>query len=534
MNPLYVQIAVVAVYLIGITIYGMYVGKKESGTKEGYFLGGRSFSWFLIGFSLFATNITSSSVIGESGLASDIGLAASNNQLIGGVFLGISAIFFIPLYLRSRLYTIPEFLEKRFSRLAKLIFSFNFVIQSIFATPAGFYTGGLAVLKIFGIGDEYMLHTCVIMGVSIGLYSVFGGLTSIVYTDRVQATLLIVGCLVISFVGIDRIGGVDALVSTLPPDFFNFILPADHPSRPWTTLPGIALHSAFFAFCSVAVLQRALGARSVYDAKLGMLMGSYLKILTVFLLAVPGLVAARLYPDAGDSSIPTLVRELLPSLGLIGVILSGLVLAGLISAVMSSADAGVCAISSVIALDIYPSCTRKEVNEKRALFVGKLAATLIMFYGTFAAPYYKNLGSIYDVILQVGGFMLLPVGTCFLLGRFSRRVNNEGAVATLAAGLLLSVLYIIGTKTAWGRSWMPDFIEQAHFYKAYPFFFIFYLVFMYVVSLFFAPPTKEQLVVLETGPVVQFRPEEPRPWFQSFQFWWVMFLVIIVAIYIVF
>jgi solute:Na+ symporter, SSS family len=534
MNPLYVQVSIVALYLVGITLYGLQVGKREAKTKEGYFLGGRSFSWPLIGFSLFATNINSASVIGESGLASKIGLAASNNELMGGIMLGVSAIFFIPLYLRSRLYTIPEFLEKRFNRVAKLFFSFNFVVQSILATPIGFYAGGLAVLHIFGLDPKYLLLVCVIMGVSIGIYSVFGGLASIVYTDRVQASLLILGCLVITVVGLHRIGGPTALYEHLGPGYFEFLRPAEDPHMPWTTLPGIALHSAFFAFCSVAVLQRALGARSVHDAKMGMLLGSFLKIVTVFMLAIPGMIAAKLYPGAGDSAMPVLVRELLPSLGLFGLLLSGLVLAGLISAVMSSADAGVCAISSVIALDIYPSCSRKAVNEPRALFVGKLAAALIMVYGTFAAPYYGKLGPIYLMILQVGGFMLLPVGTCFILGRFSRRVNEQGAVATLALGLVVSVAYIVGTKTPWGQSLMPEFFVQAHFYKVYPFFFLFYVIFLYGVSLLFPAPGADKLAVLEAGPAVQLAAETSRPWYGTFKFWWFIFLGCVVALYAIF
>jgi SSS family solute:Na+ symporter len=534
LNPLYIQVAVVALYLVGITVYGVYVGKKESSTKAGYFLGNNSFNWFLIGFSLFATNINSGSVIGESGLASKIGLAASNNELIGGIMLGVSAIFFIPLFLRSRLYTIPEFLEKRFNRVAKLFFSFNFVIQSILATPIGFYAGGLAILHIFGLDPKYLLPVCVVMGVSIGLYSVFGGLTSIVYTDRVQASLLILGCVVIALVGLQQVGGPAALYASVGPEYFEFLRPADDPLLPWTALPGIALHSAFFAFCSVAVLQRALGARSVYDAKMGMLFGAFLKIVTVFMLAIPGIIAAKLYPEAGDTAMPVLVRELLPSLGFWGVVLSGLVLAGLVSAVMSSADAGVCAISSVIALDIYPSCTRRTVNEARALFVGKLAAALIMVYGTLAAPFYGKLGSIYLLILQVGGFMLLPVGTCFILGRFSRRVNSQGAVATLALGLVLSVAYIVGTKTPWGQSVMPEFLVKAHFYKVYPFFFLFYFVFLYVVSLCFPPPTREKLEVLEAGPAVQLAAETPHAWYASFNFWWCLFLACVAALYLVF
>jgi solute:Na+ symporter, SSS family len=526
---LLIDLSIVALYLVGITIYGVRVGRKESSTKEGYFLGGRSFGWALIGFSLFATNINSASVIGESGLASRIGLAASNNELLGGVMLGISAIFFIPLYLRSRLYTIPEFMERRFNRTTKLIFSLIFVVQSIFATPVGFYAGGLAVLHIFGLDQSYLLLVCVVMGVSIGLYSVSGGLTSIVYTDRIQATLLIVGCLVISAVGLIKIGGPVELHRALGAEYFTFIRPASDPLMPWTALPGVALHSAFFAFCSVGVLQRALGAKNLHEAKCGMLMGAYLKVVTVFMLAIPGMIAATLYPGiAGDAAMPVLIRELLP------VGLSGLVLAGLVSAVMSSADAGVCAISSVIALDIYPSVSRKAVDEAKALKVGKWAATLIMVYGTFAAPFYGSLGPIYLLVLKIGGFMLLPVGTCFILGRFSRRVNHQGAMATLSVGLAVSVVYILGTNLPGARALLPEAVVGAHFYHLYPFLFAFYAAFLYGVSLLFPAPAMEALKVLEAPANRSLEEGGQRPWYRSFNLGWWLFLGLVTLLYLVF
>jgi SSS family solute:Na+ symporter len=319
------------------------------------------------------------------------------------------------------------------------------------------------------------------------------------------------------------------LYHSLGPDYFEFLRPASDPHMPWTALPGVALHSAFFGFCSVAVLQRALGARSLHDAKCGMLFGSFLKIVTVFMLAIPGMVAAKLYPDiAGDAAMPMLMRELLP----VGI--SGLVLAGLVSAVMSSADAGVCAISSVVALDIYPSCTRRAVNEQRALFVGKLTAALVMVYGTFAAPYYGSLGPIYLLILKIGGFMLLPVGTCFILGRFSRRVNHQGAVATLAAGLIISLVYIVGTNLPWAGAFLPEYVLRAHFYHLYPFLFIFYTVFLYAVSLLFPPPSAEKLAVLTAGPSLAIEDTGPRPWYRSFNFWWIVFLACVATLYLVF
>lgn len=524
-----IDFAILVLYLVGITAFGLWIGRREAKSKEGYFLGGRKFTWMLIGFSLFATNVTSNQFMGIPGLAHKVGVAASNNDLIGALMLALSAIFFIPLYLRSRLFTIPEFLEKRFSRTAKLIFGCTFVIQATLAMPMGFYAGALGFLSLLNLNPDYLPLACWIIGAAIGLYAIVGGLASVVYTDVVQASLLVGGALLVLVIGLGRVGGFGVLYQEFGDTHFRLFLPASNSEMPWTAVvTGVALHSAIFALCSVSVLQRALGARDIRHAQLGMLFGGALKLSTLFVLAVPGIIAAKLYPGISpDSSMAVLIRDLLP----VGI--SGLVLAGLVSAVMSSADAGVVAIGSVVALDIYPSFVR-HVDEARAVRVGRITAVAVMVFGIVVAPHIAELGQIYPLLLRITSFMALPVGTCFLLGRFVRRVNNAGAVTTLVVGLLTAALYVVFSAHPALRPLAPAWLVEAHFYHVMPFFFVGYAVLLVGVSLATTPPAAEKLAVLDAPPAAMLAAAERLPWWQTFWFWFGVFLAVLAALYVVF
>ena len=521
--------AILVLHLVALTAFGLWIGRKAARSKEGYFLGGRRFTWVLIGFSLFATNVTSNQFMGVPGLAHKVGVAASNNDLVGALMLALSAICFIPLCLRARLFTIPEFLERRFSRTAKLIFGCTFVVQATLAMPAGFYAGGLGFLSLLNLDSSYLAPACWVIGLAIGLYAIVGGLASVVYTDVIQASLLVGGALLVTIIGLDRVGGPAALYREMGDTHFRLLLPADNPEMPWTAVvTGVALHSALFALCSVSVLQRALGASDVRHAQLGMLFGGALKLSTVFVLAVPGIIAAKLHPDISpDSSMAVLIRDLLP----VGI--SGLVLAGLMSAVMSSADASVVAIGSVVALDIYPSCVR-HCDEARAVRVGRISAVAVIVFGVMTAPFVAELGQVYPLLLRITSFMQLPVGTCFLLGRFVRRVNNAGTVTTLVVGLVTGVAYVACTTHPALKPLVPAWLVGAHFYHVVPVMFLVYAAILLGVSLLTAPPPAEKLAVLDA-------PADPsadglarRPWWQGFNFWFGVFLAALAAIYAAF
>lgn len=520
-----IDLGVVAVYLLGIAIYGVWVGRRETATSEAYYLGGRKFGWFAIGASIFATNISITQFMSAGGLAHQVGLASINNDLIGGALLAVSSVFFVPVYIRSRLFTMPEFLERRYSRTTRQIFGWIYLMQSVLQQPTGYYLGGLALLGLFGLSFEYLPLACLVIGLTVGVYSVVGGLTAVVKTDVVQVVLLVGGGIAVSLLGVSRAGGWTALREQFGPTHFELLLPRGS-DMPWTALPGIALHSSYFAFCSIPILQRVLGARNEYHAKCGMLFGGWLKLLAIPLFALPGIVALKLFPDSvGDATYAMLVRELLP----VGI--SGLVLAGMLAALMSSADSNVNAMSSVVAVDIYPQLV-KNSSDQRALRFGKWTAAIIVVFGVSVAPYYQHLGAIYLFILRLGGFLFLPVGVCFIFGRFSRRVNSIGAIACLVVGGSIGLAYVFLTSLPPLKPYVPNWIVTLHFYEMLPFFFVACIVSLFSVSCLGSPPSRESLQVLDQ--IKTHAEGKDRHVWQRFETWIALFCGSLGLIYVVF
>jgi SSS family solute:Na+ symporter len=514
-------------YLIFITAFGVWVGRKSGGTQVDYFLGGRKLGWFAIGASVFATNISITQFMSGSGLAHRIGLASINNDLIGGLLLAISGLLFVPIYIRSRIYTMPQFLERRYGRPARLIYGWTYVVQQIMAMPTGFYVGGLAMLGLFNLDASWLPIACLVIGLTVGTYSIFGGLTSVVMTDAVQVLLLIAGGLAVTFIGMDRAGGFAALYGEFAETHFELLLPRGT-AMPWSALPGIALHSCFFAFASVHIIQRVLGARNLHHARCGMAFAGWLKLLAIPLFALPGIIALKLYPEAsGDATYAYLIRDLLPA----GI--SGLVMAGMMAALMSSADSGVCALSSVVAIDLYPSFSKKP-NEQTALRIGKWTATLVMVFGVLMAPHYQKLGAIYPFILRLSGFAFLPIAVCFVFGRFYNRVNGTGALACLISGSILGFGYVFATAIPAIAAHMPAWVTTPHFYEVLPGLFLFCTVVLFLVSRLSRPPSAEHLAVLTERESTGLTGEEGLPLWRTFNFWFAALLGVTGMIYLFF
>lgn len=525
---MYLDLIIVLVYLAAITTYGIVAGRKTSTTLAGYFLGGRTFNWAMIGFSLFATNISVTQFMSTSGLAQEIGLAAINNDLIGALMLALSAVFFIPLYIRIQLCTMTEFLERRYSRTAKLIYSITFLLTSTLTMPPAIYLGGLAMLGLFGLPGEHLVLACFLIGGSVGLYSVLGGLTAVVKTDVIQAALMVVGGMLVTWLAVAEVGGLGALLKAAPPQQLELLQPS--PSRmPWTALPGVVIASAFFAFCNAGMLQRALGARDVRHAQLGMLFAAFLKFLSIPLFAVAGMAAIQLFPEAGgDKTYALMVRELLPA-GL-----SGLVMAGLFSALLSSADSGVCAISSVIAYDIHP-LVRKNAGVEERLRFGKWAAAGIIIFAVATAPFADAIDNVYLFLLRLHSFLVVPIGVAFMFGRFVRRINNIAAVTTMAVGMVAGLFYVTCTSVTALNGVLPAWLAAMHFYELLPFLWAALVLLLFIVTYLTPPPPAEKLSVLDMARADPASAASARvPWWKSFTFWFAIFLVCIAALYIVF
>jgi len=522
-----VDIVIIAIYLITVTIVGYFVSRKDRDTKEGYFVGGRRLAWPIVGMSLFATGISSMQFVGQAGLGYKIGIAAANPQLVGAFMLGFSAVFFVPLFIRSKVFTVPEILELRFGRPAQVIYSLTLFTLGFFGGPFGFYAGGLAVLEIFQLDPQFLWVCCLVLGVLIALYTVGGGYTAVVMTDFMQGSILLIGGVLVLIMGLLDLPNLSVLVDAPRSGHLDLLLPSSDPYMPWTgVITGLAVASLFFATVNHSMLQKMLGARSVYDARMGMVMASILKIVAVFIIVMPGVIAAYLYPDINpDAAFPTMINRLLP----VGI--SGLVLAAVIAALMSTADSGVNAMAGIVSLNLYP-LVRPGASERESVRVGKIAAALLFAWSIFTAPFVGNLGLIFPITLKIAAYMLCPVGVCYLAGRFSRRVNRQGAIWVMVIGYTLGVYLTVFTVLDPLHPFVPDFILNTNFYHINPILFLVYMTLIHVVSRLTPPPDKEQVdAFMFSGQIVD---QKARPWFVSFAFWLGMMSFLFVSIYLLF
>ena len=526
-----VGIAVLGAYLIGIAFIGIWVARKESGSKKGYFLGGRKFTWWMIGASLLATNLSSTQMTAQSGDAYRLGLTAANPQMMGGIMMVISAIYFIPMYLRKGFYTIPQFLEARYNRFCKLFYSVVIVVDGFLKAPIGVYAGSLAIIKVFNIDEGYLLTVAIIMGTSVGVYSIVGGLMSVVVTDVIQVTILMIGGLLVLVFGLAEIPDLGVFWSEMKDSHLEMIQPHGSKGFPWTGVAsGLALVSLVWATSNAGMLQRVLGAKDLREAQVGMIFAGFLKVAAVFLIVFPGVIAAHLFPGENPEGVyAVMVREMLPPA------LALVVLGALLAALMSSQDSGVCNVASIVALDLWPLAD-KNASEKKALLIGRITATVMLAFGIFAAPMMGEVESVYRYMMKIGAFLTFPVGICFLGGRFFKRANQYGAMSVLIIGVPWGLTTMVLTSYEPMLQYAPDWMIETNFFLLSFIYAACYMVLLVVVSLFFAKPKPEQVDFMTSmnediddgGEVVR------RAWFQKREFWYALFYVMWIAVYWVF
>ena len=303
-----IDYVIVVVYFIGILAHGLYVSRKNKDAgADGYFLAGRSLPWYLIGFSLFASNMSGSSFVGLMGGTYANGVVIFNYEWTAAFVLILFAIFILPSYLRAKVSTVPEFLERRYDVRSRRAFSAFTILAIMFIDTAGaLYAGGLVIANVTGYLN---LWTAVaVLALVAGIYTILGGLSAVVVTDTVQAILLICGAAILFWLGLNEIGGWDELFTGIPEEKQHLILPADDDFLPWTGLWGVVLLGFYYWTINQFVVQRTLGAKArCKEGQVGAIFAGFLKIPNIFLMILPGLIALKLYPDleTPDLAFPT-------------------------------------------------------------------------------------------------------------------------------------------------------------------------------------------------------------------------------------
>ncbi|MGB0497610.1 MAG: sodium:solute symporter [Rubricella sp.] len=438
------DLAVIAVYFLIVIAIGVWVSRKTE-TGEDLFLAGRSLGWFAIGLSLFASNISTSTMIGLTGSAYGDGIAVSAYEWLAGIPLLILAFVFAPLFLKARVNTVPEWLDNRFDRRVRYYFSGLTIFFTILVdTAGGLYAGGIVLQTFFPGLDLWM--TCLAIGVFAGLYTAAGGLRAVVYTDMLQAGILIFGTSAVAYFMFRELGFDWAMVrEALPEGHLSMVQPLDDPQLPWPGLFfGVVLLGFWYWVTNQYIVQRVLGAKSLADAQWGAVLGGILKVLPLFIMVLPGAMAVPLLPDIpeNDMVFPTMITQMLPA-GL-----TGLVLAGLVAAIMSSVDSTLNSSSTLVIHD-FVTKPEKELEPQKARRYGRIATIAFMIFAVIWAPMIQYFGGLWSYLQQMFSVLVPPLVAIFIGGAFWRRGTANAALMTLIAGHAVGAGIFVAGQLGW-------------------------------------------------------------------------------------
>lgn len=431
------DVAIVAAYAVIMIVIGVVVSGKNQ-DADSYFLAGRSMTWVLVGFSLFASNISSTTLLGLSGSAYSTGIAVFNYEWMAGLILVFYGIFVLPQVLRSQVFTMPEYLEKRFDRRSRTLFAgLTLFLNIVIDTAGSLYAGSVVLQLIFPGLSIWQIVT--ILAFIAGAYTVLGGLSAVMITDSIQAVLLLIGSVLISYFAFMKVGGDwDAIINTVPADMLSLVRPLDDPGVPWPgLLTGVPLLGFYFWCTNQFMAQRLLSAKNADHARWGTLLAGLLKLPVLFIMVLPGTIAILLYPglERPDDVFPTLMFDLLPT----GVL--GLVIAGFMAALMSQIDSTLNSASTLVTMDfIRPR--RPDLSSQQLAWTGRIVTFCFMLLAVLWAPQIGKMNdSIFQYLQAVLSYTVGPVVALFLFGTFWRRANAQGAFWALIAGFGVGTVF---------------------------------------------------------------------------------------------
>ncbi len=518
----WVVIGVYFALLLGIAWWAM---SKSRESSTDYFLAGRNVGWFVIGASIFASNIGSEHIVGLAGTAAKSGIVMGHYELHSWLVLLLGWVF-VPFYMRSRVFTMPEFLEKRYSPKARWFLSLvtlvGYVLTKVSVTV---YAGAVVFQSLMGI--EFWTGALIVILLT-GLYTVIGGLRAVLYTEAIQAMILIAGSVTITVIGLVKIGGWANLQAIAGSSHFDLFLPADDPNFPWPGMVFAPPIVGLWYWCTDQyIVQRTLAARNEQEARRGTIFAGYLKLLPFFIFIIPGVIAYALAKSGQielgkpDEAFPTMVKALLPT-GL-----RGLVAGGLLAALMSSLAAVFNSCSTLFTMDIYKKL-KPGSSEKELVFVGRLATGVVVLSGIMWIPFMQHIsGELYHYLQSVQAYLAPPIAAVFLLGLFFSRINGYGALTALIGGFILGMLRLAAELSKDSLSGFFYWYGNLNFLYFAILLFVICIVLLVVVSLLTKRQEEEQIKGLTYATTVAADREKSR---SSWSLMDVINSVVIVAI----
>jgi len=426
--------AVVVVYVVGVRVaLGWYLARAiRVGGSEEYFLAGRSLRWPLIGLSFYVANMSGSTFVGLPGSAYNDGIAVYHYEWMAAPILILFVFFFLPVLLRARVYTAPQFLELRFDRKLRLAFSGFLLFANVFIDAAAALYAGATVIRVVLPGVP-MWVTIGVISLLAGVYVFAGGLGAVVLNDALQALLVGAGGVVILVLTWQAVPSWDVVTAAVPERSLHLILPADDPFLPWPgTLTGVLVIGLYFWCTNQFMIQRALGAKSLEHARKGALLAGFLKLPNLFILVLPGVMAVALFPELErpDLVFPTLVFELLPA-GL-----RGFMIAALVAAILSSLEAILNSAATLFTMD-FARTLRPGLDDRGLLRYGRLATLGFTLVAAAWAPQIEHFPTLWQYLQSILAYVTPPVVVVFVFGILWRRANSHGALATMVVGVTL-------------------------------------------------------------------------------------------------
>ncbi len=536
-----IDLAIIGLYFLITVAIGLWFSRKLQGSEE-LFLAGRNLTWPFIGLSLFATNISTEHFVGLASAGHNIGLVQGGYEWIASYCLLMLALVFAPQYLRHKVFTIPEFFEKRYGIETRLGLTIYFLAMIVLTkTSVAIFSGGKVISYLSGWGMQEVMWG---IGLITASYTIFGGLAAVVYTDALQAVILIAGSILLTFFGLQEVGGWPALVDKLSglgrSDLLSMVRGPKDPDLPFSGfLLGNFLIGGMFYWCMDQVnVQRVLGARDLTHARAGAIFAGFLKIIPVFILVLPGVIALVLYPgdikDHNDTYGILVGKLLRPGF-------KGVVLAALFAALMSSLSSVFNSAATLVSKDLvgrfWPG-----IPNRLQIAIGQIGLVAVMVAGVSCTPMIEKFETIWDYLQQVTGYLSVPFAVAGLSGIFVRRANRHGAVAGVITGIVIGILFFADSYFYKQKNieifpflpflrspYLVSFLHRTFLTAAISFFALL------IASLLTAPPPRE---VLEGTFSFRFGREAgedpPRHFLLDYRVWTVLLFLSVTSLWIVF
>jgi SSS family solute:Na+ symporter len=522
-----IDLLFVVLYLLIIAGVSVWSIKKSKSSPSDYFLANRNLGWWVIGASILASNVGSEHIVGLAGTGATSGLVMGHYEMHSWIVLVLGWLF-VPFYMRSMVYTMPEFLERRFNAASRRLLSVIQLLSYVIAKASVTIFAGALVFNSF-LGIDFWAGAIILVVIT-GIYTILGGLHTVMYTEAIQAFVLMFGSAILLFIGLHEVGGWHNLLNSVPKEKLNMFRPLSDPDFPWLGITIAAPIVGIWYWCTDQhIVQRCLAARDEKQARRGTIFAAYLKLLPFFIFLVPGLIALALVNQGkltltdNDAAFPALVKALMP-LGL-----RGLLAGGLLAALMSSLASVYNACSTLFTMDIYQKM-KPEASGRELVKVGRIATGVVVLLGMAWIPLMSRIsGTLYQYLQSVQSYLAPPIAAVFLLGVFFKRINGKGALTGMVVGFVIGIIKLTLELFQNDLTGALHYFATINFLYFCIFLFLFSIALMVIVSILTPRPNEGQINGLTFATTVA---EDKAASRASWNKWDVILSLIVVAIVI--